>query len=89
MEMILMEETLIDYLVKLGSAGVLGYVVYWLLTQGKHTLDKQADANNHLADSITQLSTAISVQNNKLEKIENKLDKLHDDIKDLKHEIGG
>ena len=73
----------------LGVAGILAWVVRWLLTEGKQTLDKVSDAQKRLADSIDNLAKATEIHNSKLDRIENKVDRLHDDIKDLKHEIGG
>lgn len=73
----------------LGVAGVLAWVVRWLLTEGKQTLDKNTDALDKLANSIDKSTKASEATNNKLDRIEIKVEKLHDDIKDLKHEIGG
>ena len=73
----------------LGVAGILAWVVRWLLTEGKQTLDKVSDSQKKLAESIDKLSDATNIHNNKLDRIETKVDRLHDDIKDLKHEIGG
>ena len=73
----------------LGVAGILAWVVRWLLTEGKQTLDKVSDAQEKLAKSIDKLSDTTTAHNTKLDRIETKVDRLHDDIKDLKHEIGG
>ena len=72
-----------------GVAGVLAWVVRWLLTEGKQTLDRQADAMEKLADSLDKLAGTTELHNNKLDRIEGKVDRLHDDILTLKREIGG
>ena len=73
----------------LGVAGVLAWVVRWLLTEGKQTLDKNTDALDKLANSIDKSTKVSEATNNKLDRIETKVEQLHDDIKDLKREIGG
>lgn len=78
-----------DIATGLGVAGILAWVVRWLLTEGKQTLDKQSDAQKKLADSIDKLAKATESYNNKLDRIESKIEQLHDDFKDLKYEIGG
>ena len=73
----------------LGVAGILAWVVRWLLTEGKQTLDKQANSMEKLATALDNLAKATEIHNTKLDRIENKVDLLRDDIKNLKHEIGG
>lgn len=73
----------------LGVAGVLAWVVRWLLTEGKQTLDKNTAALGKLADSIDKSTKASEAINYKLDRIETRVEQLHDDVKDLKHEIGG
>ena len=73
----------------LGVAGILAWVVRWLLTEGKQTLDKQANSMEKLANALDNLAKATEIHNSKLDRIENKVDLIRDDIKDLKHEFGG
>lgn len=73
----------------LGVAGVLAWVVRWLLTEGKQTLDKNTTALDKLANSIEKSTKTSEATNNKLDRIETKVEKIHDDMNDLKYKIGG